>query len=164
MVRFGQGLQRRTSLSVTVTLDPLDQRDLYCSESDMIDDPLAGDISMATRLAAAVTALSAVFQRRELIEVDAAVRTSKRDRKAAEVAGRRSPDTRVGKISLGKMGRRNLSERIRSGTNGTEHASERAAHWVRGHLFLARNGKLTWRRPHIRGLGAPLSQVRHVTE
>lgn len=28
---------------------------------------------------------------------------------------------------------------------------ERARHPVRGHLFLARNGRLTWRRPHWRG-------------
>jgi hypothetical protein len=40
-------------------------------------------------------------------------------------------------------------------------SSARARHPVRGHLFLARNGKLTWRKPHWRGSmeGATLRRV-----
>jgi len=37
------------------------------------------------------------------------------------------------------------------GAPATGLSPGRARHLVRGHLFLARNGKMTWRRPHWRG-------------
>jgi hypothetical protein len=36
----------------------------------------------------------------------------------------------------------------------------RSRHPVRGHLFLARNGKITWRKPHWRGSGAKHGMTR----
>lgn len=78
-------------------------------------------------------------------------------------ASREAPAYGMSVIRLSKAG---WAERVAS---AAEHApggekSSRAAHWVRGHMFLARNGKLTWRRSHVRGTGPTSARLHHVTE
>lgn len=87
---------------------------------------------------------------------------TRQQRRQAERRGETLPDRTVTRISLDELGRRHL-EAIRGERMGQEAGQgTKRAHWVRGHMFLARNGVLTWRKPHIRGIGPVLPKERHI--
>jgi len=95
-----------------------------------------------------------MFQAREESTV------TRQQRRQAERQGQRLPDRTVTRISLDELGLRHL-EAVRGERAGSgEGQGAKRAHWVRGHMFLARNGVLTWRKPHIRGIGPVLQKER----
>lgn len=103
---------------------------------------------------AKLLSISALHNRPEILEMPEPTPVSSSKRKKFERQGEVVPKLDLSIVRLGKEGRAQSSPE----TNGEQSSgtAKRAAHWVRGHQFLARNGKLTWRRHHIRGVGKPL--------
>lgn len=59
---------------------------------------------------------------------------------------------RVQRIDLTRIGERDLEAR-QNPVSSRGAGGSRRTHWVRGHLFLARNNVMTHRKAHIRGKG-----------
>ena len=81
-------------------------------------------------------------------------------RRRAQRQGRNLPDILISKITLGKAG---YGQREAMRTIDPDQKVPRRTHWVRGHFMRTAAGNVTWRMPHIRGLGQPVEQERHVT-
>lgn len=91
---------------------------------------------------------------------------TRQQRRQAERRGS-LPARTVTRIQLDTLGLGHLEAmRAQSGANADrdEKGTPRRAHWVRGHLFLARNGILTWRKPHVRGAGPVVPKHRLVEQ
>lgn len=125
------------------------------------DALLHGDIDKAVRMAGLFSVMTAVLDRPRVLDREPPHALRKSEVKAYERAGRTAPrqEPSIIRLSSGFQ-----VEREGPPPGGEKTGIARAAHWVRGHLFLARNGKLTWRRAHVRGEGVPASRVHHVTE
>lgn len=121
------------------------------------------DIDTALRIGGVFAVLCAALDRPRILDRKEPRPPRKSEAKAHMQASREAPAYGMSVIRLSKAG---WAERVAS---AAEHApggekSSRAAHWVRGHMFLARNGKLTWRRSHVRGTGPTSARLHHVTE
>lgn len=119
------------------------------------------EMDNALRIASIFAVLCATLSRPKILERDGVRPPSKSDVKAAHSAGRRPPRFAPTVIRLSKAGR---TERNEQEQNAQSAHSARSAHWVRGHFFVARNGHLTWRKSHVRGIGDPTARVKYVTE
>ncbi len=80
---------------------------------------------------------------------------SKKDKKEKAPAQSKEMAPGLSVVTL-NIGDQSLQRFYESGSPSFERSEPsestgRARHPVRGHLFLARNGKITWRRPHWRG-------------
>lgn len=109
------------------------------------------------RLMERASVLSSLLVNSNLLTYQAERPVSKLKQKAFRKVGETPPAHRVQKIDLTDLGRkmhrlRVLDEDVEvEGETGT--SGKRRAHWVRDHMFVARNGLLTYRKAHIRGLG-----------
>ncbi|MBR9763538.1 MAG: hypothetical protein GYB53_08455 [Rhodobacteraceae bacterium] len=108
----------------------------------------------AIRSVAKLLSISALHNRPDVLAAPTPSLTSKGAAKKFVQGGAKVPARELTLVTLGKAGRVQ--------TTASTSGSRRQAHWVRGHLFLARNGKLTWRRPHVRGEGSPQKTPRSV--
>ncbi|MEY8099130.1 hypothetical protein AB9F29_17145 [Falsihalocynthiibacter sp. S25ZX9] len=115
----------------------------------------------AVRCVALLLAISGLHRRPEILDVEKSQEPSKRIVKQFERRGEAAPAYGLSVIRLGKEGRSAAS--IQHEEAKADGRLKRSAHWVRGHLFLARNGKLTWRKPHVRGEGVAIAKPRHFT-
>lgn len=115
----------------------------------------------AIRCVSLLLAISGLHRRPEILNVEKAREPSKHIVKQFERRGETAPKFGLSVIRLGKEGR--AASVIQHEDAESDGRLKRSAHWVRGHVFLARNGKLTWRKPHIRGEGAPVAKPRHFT-
>ncbi|MEY8118121.1 hypothetical protein AB9F26_07610 [Falsihalocynthiibacter sp. BN13B15] len=115
----------------------------------------------AVRCVALLLAISGLHRRPEILDVEKSQEPSKRIVKQFERRGEAAPAYGLSVIRLGKEGRAAAS--IQHEEAKADGRLKRSAHWVRGHLFLARNGKLTWRKPHVRGEGVAIAKPRHFT-
>jgi hypothetical protein len=102
-----------------------------------------------------------MHKRRDLLEVDDPQRTNKRVAKQYTQRDSVAPSFDLTMIRLGRAGRAQAVADAAESTD--EDRRKRPAHWVRGHFFLARNGKLTWRNRHVRGEGVPQVRPRVAT-
>lgn len=113
------------------------------------------DITRAIKLSAVMMMMSSLMNgREEILRAEMPQPPSKQARKILTRAGRTPPDYAISKVSLGRMGALYLREEPRETEDlgGEDRSRARPIpHWVRGHHFLARNGKLTWRSGHVRG-------------
>lgn len=105
-----------------------------------------------------MAALSQLLERTGSLSEEPPTRITPAQRRKLERRGAPVPITGTTKIRLGELGRRHLAATTPTTEEGKP--AKRAAHWVRGHMFLARNGRLTYRRPHIRGVGEVRETVR----
>lgn len=119
------------------------------------------DLQLSTKCAALVVAFASLHNRPEIIKTDDLSPVSKKAKKSLENRGLRIPEFKLSKIQLGKNAR-NETQKLEAKSSNNED-KKRTAHWVRGHIFLARNGKLTWRKAHIRGVGKPAPRARQIT-
>lgn len=82
-------------------------------------------------------------------------RESRATRKKHGEPGDLAPGLQVVTLNLADQGLQSIYEHHSAGAPGESNppsgGTPRARHPVRGHLFVARNGRLTWRRPHWRG-------------
>jgi len=123
-----------------------------------LDERKSDAFDFALRLAGTMAVLAKVMEKRGTVDVLPEAKIFPIDRKSVEKKGGSTLSRGVTRVKLGKLGKQHLATPELKGTSG----KKRAAHWVRGHMFLARNGKLTYRRPHIRGLGEVKQSVRAV--
>ena len=119
------------------------------------------EIEKALRIGGLFAVLCATLERPKILEREARRPLRKSEAKAIAAANRKAPRFAPSIIRLTKAGR---AERDANTVGSGAQHSTRTAHWVRGHLFLARNGLLTWRRAHVRGGGDPMERVHYVTE
>ncbi|MFG6080317.1 hypothetical protein ACEUZ9_000867 [Paracoccus litorisediminis] len=110
-------------------------------------------------------ALSLLLEARDVLDLEDELPLPRQARRQAEREGREVAKSRVSRIDLGAIGRAEYRARYEpvNDTDGEATTRKRRAHWVRGHLFLARNGSLTYRKPHMRGLGEAVNRPMHVT-
>ena len=128
------------------------------------------DFRALTRSASVVAILSSLLEQPGLLAPAPEERVMPAQRRALERKGAPAPRSGIVRIRLGEIGGKRLTVGAPPEASPSEEigASEgegarRAAHWVRGHYFLARNGKLTYRKPHVRGSGEPEVKIRVVT-
>jgi hypothetical protein len=127
-------------------------------ENDMIfkDADAVAKIMVRTtlRLMERATVLSTLLLNSHVLTLDEAQRTSKPKSASFKKAGETAPTHRVQKINLTELGRRMYRMRVLGETESVGGTSgKRRAHWVRDHMFVARNGLLTYRKAHVRGMG-----------
>lgn len=127
-------------------------------DEGMVSERHAKDLGAAIRMAGLMAAFCGLMGKREVIEVDPLRAPSRQQQRIHARDDLPVPVFGVSRVALSRLGR--LQQRAEADedaqrSDGEEGSagSRRAAHWVRGHLFLARNGKLVWRRPHVRGTG-----------
>lgn len=124
--------------------------------------------------AMAMMAVTAVFtvllEQRDLLRIPPAVPAPRALRRRMTREGVDLPVVSVSRIDLGVLGEADYQahfedlqepEQCSEGEGSIRRA--RRSHWVRGHLFIARNRQLTYRRPHLRGTGVLLDSVTEVT-
>lgn len=130
-------------------------------QPDTVREREAEALRRSIQCTAILLAISSFHNRSELLDIEQPDRPSKRIIKQYEQRKEKAPAYGLSIIRLGKDGRSQAA--TQSAEIASEGAQRRAAHWVRGHLFLARNGKITWRKAHVRGEGLPAMKPRRVT-
>lgn len=132
-------------------------------DTETIRDREQSDLQTATKCVAIAMSLAGLHGRPEIVEISEPTAPSKKVLKSFEERGAKPPKFSLSTIKLGKAAEGQLRTSLATEQDADTGATKRTAHWVRGHLFLARNGKLTWRRAHIRGVGKPIQTARKVT-
>ena len=112
---------------------------------------------MTLRMMERAAVLTTLIMNSDLLRLPTAAPVSKLKQKSFRKHGQTPPARNVQKIDLTEMGRRMYHMRVLGDTgelDGTAAVKgKRRAHWVRDHMFVARNGILTYRKAHVRGLG-----------
>ncbi|MCS5601789.1 MAG: hypothetical protein NZ734_06260 [Paracoccus sp.] len=127
-----------------------------------VEELLNDDVDKALRLGGIFALMCAVLERPRILEREAPQPLRKSEAKMFERISQKPPSYALSVIRLSKAGRIERDAQHQSERKGG--FSSRVAHWVRGHVFLARNGKLTWRRAHVRGEGLVGDRVHRVTK
>lgn len=127
-----------------------------------VEELLNGDVDKALRLGGIFALMCAVLDRPRILEREDPRPLRKTEAKMFERVSHKPPSYTLSVIRLSKAGRIERDTQQQSKMKGI--GISRAAHWVRGHVFLARNGKLTWRRAHVRGEGLVEDRVHRVTK
>ena len=132
-----------------------------------IYDGVTEDRVRMQKYAMQVSVLATLLLAENILNVEPERRLKLDERRRAERAGKRPPASKVSTIDLSDIGKREYKAvfpedpDVLLDENDVGAESHRRAHWVRGHMFIARNSKLTYRRPHMRGVGSPhQSEVR----
>lgn len=86
---------------------------------------------------------------------------SRQERRRAQRDRKPLPAVTVSRITLGEFGKGQLSAMQDGSHKGSGTA--RRSHWVRGHWMRNRAGGVSWRMPHLRGIGPLVAKERHVT-
>ena len=125
---------------------------------DTITERHAKDLGNAIQLAGLLAAFCGLMSKREVLEVDPLQQPSRQQQRLYVRDKLPAPAFGVSRVDLARLGRLQQRATVEDAAEGSQSNAaspvpQRAAHWVRGHLFLARNGKLVWRRPHVRGAG-----------
>lgn len=125
------------------------------------DEDALDDFDNALRMGGMMAVMTAILDRPKGLNRSPVRALRKSEIKQYTRAGKIAPAYQVSIIRLsdGAVAEERMMKRP-SHVTGTH----RVAHWVRGHVFLARNGKLTWRRAHMRGEGEPQRRINRVTE
>ena len=116
------------------------------------------DEERLTQMIPMIAGLSAVMAAGQVLKVREEEPPSRIMRQRLKKDGRPVPRSAVTRIDLSELGLRDYRARHESapeeaGYEGKGIAGKRRAHHVQGHMFMARNGILTFRRPHKRGEG-----------
>lgn len=108
----------------------------------------------AIRLMERASVLSTLLLNSRLLDVTTEKPISTIKRQQFRKAGETPPRANVQKIDLTDLGRVMYKMRVLGEEPEVEgQTGKRRAHWVRDHMFMARNGVLTYRKAHIRGMG-----------
>jgi hypothetical protein len=112
---------------------------------------------MTLRMMERAAVLSTLLVNSDLLRLPAAAPVSKLKQQSFIKIRQTPPAHNVQKIDLTDMGRTMYRMRVLGDTGELDDApavkGKRRAHWVRDHMFVARNGILTYRKAHVRGLG-----------
>lgn len=125
---------------------------------DTITDRHAKELGNTTQIAGLLSAFCGLINKREVLEVDPLWQPSRQQQRLYVQDKLPAPALGVSRVDMARLGR--LQQRAavedtaeRSQSDAASTGPQSTAHWVHGHLFLARNGKLVWRRPRVRGAG-----------
>ena len=110
-----------------------------------------------------VVGMSVLFQHKAMLETEEVTLYSRAERRRAQKGGKPLPDTRVVKVTLGELGKRQMQAMQEDNEGGNAERRTHRAHWVQGHFMRNRAGGISWRNPHIRGAGSIIEQERHVS-
>ncbi|ETX13316.1 hypothetical protein OCH239_10765 [Roseivivax halodurans JCM 10272] len=132
--------------------------DMAASNPKALQDRLETSEHLSMHVFQVLFAFAALRREEKVVREEGEPLYSRQQRRRAVREGRPLPERTVTRIKLGAEGRNHLAAMGDAATA----SGKRRAHWVRGHLFVARNGELTWRRPHIRGVGEVRNTVRVV--
>ncbi|WP_243613637.1 hypothetical protein [Shimia aestuarii] len=110
-----------------------------------------------------VVGMSVLFKHKAMLETEEVPLYPRAERRRAQKMGKPLPDTRVVKVSLGELGKRQAAAMLETKTDDNTEKRMRRAHWVQGHFMRNRGGGISWRNPHIRGAGPVIEQERHVS-
>ncbi|MFG6080496.1 hypothetical protein ACEUZ9_001100 [Paracoccus litorisediminis] len=123
------------------------------------------NIDLAHATISSLIVISRLIEARDVLELEPELPPSRAERRRAEREGIPAPRSRVSRLDLGRIGKAEYRAMRPEEfpEDDDEAAIKRRSHWVRGHMFIARNRQLTYRRPHIRGLGEPDSRPLDVT-
>lgn len=108
--------------------------------------------------------IATLLKYKGMLEIEEGPVYPRAERRRAEKAGRILPNIRVSKIRLGGAGKGQLAAMSGDQNQAQTEDSKRRAHWVRGHWMRTAAGGLSFRKPHIRGVGPVVRQERIVTE
>lgn len=127
-------------------------------DANTITERHAKDLGNGIQLAGLLAAFCGLMSKREVLEVDPLRQPSRQQQRLYARDKLPTPEFGVSRVDLARLGRLQQRAAVEDAAEGPESDAaslgrQRTAHWVRGHLFLARNGKLVWRRPHVRGAG-----------
>ncbi len=107
--------------------------------------------------------MSILFENKAMLEREEVPAYPRAERRRAQKAGRTLPSKSIIKVRLGELGRRQVEATRDKRQSNEEVTPRRRAHWVQGHFMRNRSGGISWRNPHIRGVGQLLEQERHVS-
>ena len=110
-----------------------------------------------------VVGMSVLFQHKAMLATEEVPLYFRAERRRADKGGKPLPDTRVVKVTLGELGKRQVQAMQEDNKGGNAEIRTRRAHWVQGHFMRNRAGGISWRNPHIRGAGSIIGQERHVS-
>lgn len=110
-----------------------------------------------------VVGMTVLFHHKAMLEAKEEPLYSRPERRRAQKEGKPLPDTRVVKVTLGELGKRQMQAMQEDNEGGNTERRTRRAHWVQGHFMRNRAGGISWRNPHIRGAGPTIDQERHVS-
>ncbi|PTQ66965.1 hypothetical protein, partial [Celeribacter persicus] len=107
--------------------------------------------------------MSILFEHKAMLEKEEVPAYPRAERRRAQKSGRALPNKSIIKVSLGELGKRQLEATYSESKANEGERSKRRAHWVQGHFMRNRAGGISWRNPHIRGVGPLLEQERHIS-
>lgn len=116
------------------------------------------EIKYNTELCGLLIALCTLLNYKDMLELDERPLYPRPERRRAQRLGKELPEQRKVVVRLGSLGRIQAAA-MGGASQITDHKGKRA-HWVRGHFMRNRSGGLSWRMPHVRGLGTPTDQTR----
>ncbi|MBY6122827.1 hypothetical protein KUV64_27290 [Mameliella alba] len=119
--------------------------------------------SLCSGFLAMAVGMSILFEHKAMLEKEEVPTYPRAERRRAQKSGRTLPNKSIIKVTLGELGRHQLeatSDKRQASEGGTPR---RRAHWVQGHFMRNRSGGISWRNPHIRGVGPLLEQERHIS-
>ncbi|MEJ5219991.1 hypothetical protein WG622_17180 [Cognatishimia sp. D5M38] len=119
------------------------------------------ELRINTEFCSMVVALCTLIKYEGMLSLNEQPLYARAERRRAEKAGKNLPNERKIVVKLGDLGRKQLEVMKKSKSNNSR--VNKQAHWVTGHFMRTRSGGLSWRTPHIRGIGKPILQHRHVT-
>lgn len=110
-----------------------------------------------------VVGMAILLQHKGMLEVEDVPAFPRAERRRAEKSGRPLPAMRIIKVRLGELGKRQLNAMQNVVMGDPQEVTQRRAHWVQGHFMRNRAGGISWRNPHVRGVGPIVPQERQVS-
>lgn len=107
--------------------------------------------------------MSILFEHKAMLEKEEVPAYPRAERRRAQNSGQTLPKKSIIKVKLGELGRHQLDATSGKRQANEEATTKRRAHWVQGHFMRNRSGGISWRNPHIRGVGPLLEQERHIS-
>ena len=150
----------------TMSLLMMQEADTSTTRRKMEDERARQQVIISSRMTAMMKASSILLRHPGMFEVSEEIETySRPERRRAEREGRKLPEIRRISLKLGAFGRGHASAMgPQEGPDpGLCEKMRRRAHWVRGHFMQTRSGEVTWRMPHMRGIGPLVAQERRIT-
>lgn len=119
--------------------------------------------SLCFRFLAMAVGMSILFEHNAMLEKEEVPAYPRAERRRAQRSGQTLPKKSIIQVKLGELGRRQLAATSEKRHANDDISPKRRAHWVQGHFMRNRSGGISWRNPHIRGVGPLLEQERHVS-
>lgn len=144
------------------------RRGVYAEYEPEVPVGMEEEVVRAMNLLMIASAMTAVLDASsDILRMPEEVPPSRIWRQRYREAGAPTARSAMSRIDLSTSGLKEYSNRVLGEADPDDNYGSggvgRRAHHVRGHMFLARNGQMTYRRPHIRGAGEVARTMMAVT-